>query len=278
VEALASEEKKLGHGRPRSHFLEEKKTRKTHRILAINGAGARAVICLAYLEYLELLLGQRLKSPSFRLSNYFDLIGGTSVGSLIAAGLALGAKVTDLRDVLFEGVPKWSRRGTIWRNKLGWNEKAIQKSIMEVCGTDTLGSERFKSGFAAIMKRMDTGRMGVATNNPRSLFGFRSLQLKDVVRASIGRPGTLEPVKIQIEAGQESAFFLDAALCGFADPSLALLLTAILPSHRLNWAVGPRHLMLVSVGSGTWRPRLDRAACERGLTASNLDFILSTVA
>src|ERR1700749_1361288 len=59
-------------------------------ILALDGGGIRGVLTLEYLEVIEALLRQRRKDPNLLLSDYFDLIGGTSTGSIIAAGLACG--------------------------------------------------------------------------------------------------------------------------------------------------------------------------------------------
>ena len=76
------------------------------RILALDGGGVRGIISLAFLERIEALLAARAgrearrgggpAAPPFRLGDYFDLIGGTSTGSLIATGLALGFSVGQL--------------------------------------------------------------------------------------------------------------------------------------------------------------------------------------
>jgi hypothetical protein len=53
--------------------------------------GIRSLITLPVLMRLEDLLRHRLgAAPQFRLCQYFDYIGGTSTGAIIAAALALG--------------------------------------------------------------------------------------------------------------------------------------------------------------------------------------------
>ena len=78
------------------------------RILSLDGGGIRGLITLGYLErieavlkanYAELGLYQKPARPEdFRLRDYFDMIGGTSTGAIIASGLAIGMSVSELID------------------------------------------------------------------------------------------------------------------------------------------------------------------------------------
>ena len=61
------------------------------KILSLDGGGIRGVLTLEILLEIENQLKAELKKDdSFRLSDYFDYIGGTSTGAIIAAGLSLG--------------------------------------------------------------------------------------------------------------------------------------------------------------------------------------------
>ena len=60
------------------------------RILALDGGGVRGVVALAFLKEIERALAAQAGRP-VRLCDHFDLIGGTSTGAIIAAGLALSA-------------------------------------------------------------------------------------------------------------------------------------------------------------------------------------------
>jgi len=68
------------------------------RILALDGGGIRGALTLGYLKRLETILREKYDDPDYRLCDYFDLIGGTSTGSIIAAGLAIGLTVDELAD------------------------------------------------------------------------------------------------------------------------------------------------------------------------------------
>ncbi len=68
------------------------------RILALDGGGIRGILTLQYLKIVETLVKQRLGDDAL-LSDYFDLVGGTSTGSIIAAGLACGMTVDALQEL-----------------------------------------------------------------------------------------------------------------------------------------------------------------------------------
>ena len=59
------------------------------RILSLDGGGVRGAITIAFLERLEKLIAEIEGKPTL-LSDWFDVIGGTSTGAIIAGALALG--------------------------------------------------------------------------------------------------------------------------------------------------------------------------------------------
>ena len=63
-------------------------------ILALGGGGTRGVIFLAFLDRIVALLRERHRWPDLRLADYFDLIGGTSAGAIIAAVLGMTVALT----------------------------------------------------------------------------------------------------------------------------------------------------------------------------------------
>ena len=73
------------------------------RILSLDGGGIRGILTLEYLGVIESMLRKRSGRDDFRLCDYFDLIGGTSTGSIIAAGLACGMSVDELSPNLGDG-------------------------------------------------------------------------------------------------------------------------------------------------------------------------------
>jgi patatin-like phospholipase/acyl hydrolase len=63
------------------------------KLLALDDGGIRGVITLEVLQRIESMLAQQLGAgDTFVLADYFDHIGGTSTGAVIAAGLAKGRR------------------------------------------------------------------------------------------------------------------------------------------------------------------------------------------
>src|SRR3974390_1425641 len=73
------------------------RTASPKRILSLDGGGVRGILTLGDLGAIEDMLKKRSGNPDLLLCDYFDLIGGTSTGSIIAAGLACGMSVDKLK-------------------------------------------------------------------------------------------------------------------------------------------------------------------------------------
>ena len=67
------------------------------RMLALDGGGVRGMITIGFLERIEQVLRQRHGRNDYVLADYFDMIGGTSVGSILATMLALGWPISRVR-------------------------------------------------------------------------------------------------------------------------------------------------------------------------------------
>jgi uncharacterized protein len=77
--------------------LERLTTPGPKRLLALDGGGIRGAITLGFLEQMERLLRARHKREDLKLCDYFNLIGGTSTGAIIASGLAIGMTASEIK-------------------------------------------------------------------------------------------------------------------------------------------------------------------------------------
>ena len=130
------------------------------RILALDGGGVRGAMTIAVLERIEDILRARHGGhPDFRLCDYFDLMGGTSTGSIIAAGLA--AKRMTARDIAtmydeLAGDVFNSRFLAFGATRAKFDARNLSRQLDAVFGPMTLGDPGFATGYAAVAKRIDT--------------------------------------------------------------------------------------------------------------------------
>jgi len=110
------------------------------KILAIDGGGIKGVIPASFLSIIEDSIGDKV-------SNYFDLIVGTSTGGIIALGLGLGFSAREILDfyekhgsVIFKG-------NRLWRfvRHFGWskyNQEPLKKALYSIFEERKLGESK----------------------------------------------------------------------------------------------------------------------------------------
>ena len=132
------------------------------------GAGCVGIIELAFLERIEKILRSKSdRGDTIRLCEYFDLVGGTSTGSIIAACLALGMSVAEilkmyrsLGSVVFKA-RRWKIPGLAPR----FDASGLTGLLAEIFGDrGPLESDDLRTGFAAMARRFATGSSWLISN------------------------------------------------------------------------------------------------------------------
>ena len=251
------------------------------RILSLDGGGIRGVLTLEFLEVIEAKLRAR-HGDGLRLCDYFDLIGGTSTGSIIAAGLACGMSVAELKTLYHSIGMKVFERDDGWISGLlkgivspKFPSKPLQEALDARLGPDTtLSSNEVKTGLMIMTKRLDTGSPWPLTNCPGARYAAQdgTLKLTQVVRASTAAPTYFEPEEIKISSRGGSVVdgvFVDGGVSPFNDPALQLLMLAALQGHGFNWRTGKDELLLISIGTGSYKEPFSpqKFAAGQGLAA-----------
>jgi predicted patatin/cPLA2 family phospholipase len=231
------------------------------RILSLDGGGIRGILTLEYLGVIESMLRKRSGRDDFRLCDYFDLIGGTSTGSIIAAGLACGLSVDGLKQ-LYRDLGKSVFVSKIYRKGIltpKFPSEPVQKALDAQLGAETtLDSDRIRTGLMIMTKRLDTGSAWPVHNHPNARYAQQDgkLLLTQVVRASTAAPTYFEPQTIEIASRDGKVVkgaFIDGGVSPFNDPTLQLLMLAVLEGHGFRWQVGEDKLLLISLGTGTYK-------------------------
>jgi hypothetical protein len=227
----------------------------------------RGVITVAFLERMEAVLAAQEGRP-VRLGDWFDLIGGTSTGAVIAGALALGHTTEDLKHFYLRLAPRVFRR-PFWRVmglQAKFDARALRSEIEQVVGERSLDSEDLVTGLCVIAKRMDTGSPWIIANNPRAPYwetpdnrtfiGNRHYRLANLVRASTAAPAYFDPELLPIIDGAMHGLFVDGGVTPHQNPALALFLMTTFKAYGLCWPTGPERLLVASIGTGTYRSRL----------------------
>ena len=254
-----------------SSLLQRLQTDGPKRILALDGGGIRGALTLGYLQGIEdTLRKQHDDDPAFRLSDYFDLIGGTSTGSIIASCLAIGMKVEEIKDMYFELGGKIFGKKYKWWNifqldelvMARFNEAPLEEELKKAfrdpdTGEDLkLGSDKILTGLCIVAKRADTNSVWPILNHPKGKYyksaagGNSEIALWKAVRASAAAPTYFIPQIIDVGGGQPQAAFVDGGLSMANNPALQLLMVASLKGFPFHWKLGADNLLLVSVGTG----------------------------
>jgi patatin-like phospholipase/acyl hydrolase len=234
------------------------------KILSLDGGGIRGALTLGYLKKLEDILKAKFHDqPGFRLCDYFDLIGGTSTGSIIAASLAIGKTVDEITKLYMDLGGKifgekrnwWNPMETMKWLKANYNYKAMEDGLKLAFGDITLGGEELKTGLCIVAKRADTNSIWPLINHPKGKFydselgRNKDIPLWQAVRASSAAPTYFAPQMIEVVQGQQAAF-VDGGLSMANNPSLTLLMIATLRGFPFRWKISEENLLLVSVGTG----------------------------
>jgi hypothetical protein len=237
------------------------------RILALDGGGIRGILTLQFLKTVETLVRQRLGNDAL-LCDYFDLIGGTSTGSIIAAGLACGMTVDALQDLyerigasVFQpgGLAKFLPGSLQGKLAPKFPSEPLQRELDKQLGADTtLDSDKIRTGLMIMTKRLDTGSPWPLNNGGRGKYAAQdgALRLTQIVRASTAAPTYFKPEEIVIRSRDGSAVdgaFVDGGVTPFNDPALQLLMLASLQGHGFCWPTGRDRLLIVSIGTGHYQ-------------------------
>lgn len=256
-------------------------------ILAIDGGGVRGLIALAYLERIERWLRQTF-GDGMRLSDAFDLIGGTSTGALIATGVSLGMEAGELIST-YLSLSRRVFRGGRWHGGAfvpKFRTKPLLRAIRARVGDETLGSDKLRTGLAIVAKRLDSGSVWVFHNNPKgkyfgaegqssSFVSNKDLPLAQLLRASAAAPTFFAPEDITIAPGVQGRF-VDGGVSPYNNPALLLLMLATVKGYGFNWPTGVERLSIISLGTGIEpiAPEQTRSMLSAALAVQSLKSVL----
>jgi uncharacterized protein len=247
------------------------------KLLALDGGGIRGVLSVEVLEMLELQL-RECYGPETRLGDYFDYVGGTSAGAIMAAAIALGKTVAEMREAYARlAATVFRRQGMRLRLGTRYRDAPLTAELNRALGEGrTLGDPALLSLLLIVLHNAVTDSAWPLSNCTGATFNQANrlltrdrnldLPLTTLVRGSTAAPFFFPPQEIEI--GSNRFRFRDGGVTPFTNPALLLALMATLPEYGLGWPTGEDALLVVSIGTGS------APAIQRGGIGGSIDAIV----
>ena len=258
---------------------------RPRRMLTLDGGGIRGLITLGILENMEKTLREATGAgDGFRLGEWFDYIGGTSTGAILAAGLARGMSVAELIKFYVSTGPEMFEKNHLlkrfWslynadplRDKLRTVMNQPQKGDpKDAVGKDLdLSPDYLRCLLLIVTRNATTDSPWPVSSNPDAKYnapGRKDCNLRiplwRLVRASTAAPVYFPPEILNWDESDpgKSFVFVDGGMTPYNNPAFLIYRLATQEPYRLCWKTGEKNLLLISVGTGE-APRLGPSTQE----------------
>lgn len=244
----------------------------TFKILSLDGGGIRGVLSAKILEEIEATLRKKGK----KLHKYFDLIAGTSTGSILAAGIACKMNAQELINVYQEEGENIFLKGV--RRQRNW----LVLRLTQLLGGQALyPHERGEQGLAQVLKRklidkesekpltiadiketqllilaydvLSRNTTWFANNDPTEWYYKNKIELWKICTASASAPTFFPPYELPYNS-EESFPHIDGGVSA-NNPTLAAVAHALLMKRRDQKKTKIDEIAVLSIGTGgTTRP------------------------
>ena len=244
------------------------KNGSTKKLLALDGGGILGLISLGVLEQIESQLRHAQGNLELRLRDYFDYIGGTSTGAIIAAGLSVGKSVAEIREIYTSlGERMFDQASLLRRWRYAYEADNLREELKRQFGEGSIldhqraGTLREDRHLLIVTRNVNTDSPWPVSTNPKARYNDESrddcnrlLPLWQLIRASTAAPTFFAPERLEL-SGDKSFYFEDGGMTAYNNPAFLLYRMATEPAYRCRWATGEEEMMLVSIGTGmAFRP------------------------
>ncbi len=272
------------------------------KILACDGGGILGLMSVEILAKIEADLRAKLRTPNLVLADYFDFVCGTSTGAIIAACIATGMTMDQLRGFYVgSGTQMFDKAAFYKRLHYSYNDEPLAAKLRTefnlalgyAAGATPalLGDPNLRTLLMMVIRNHTTDSPWPVSNNPLATYNQRhrkdcnlDLPLWQLVRASTAAPTFFPPEVVTFASGtlEEYQFiFVDGGITTYNNPAFLAFQMATTAPYKVNWATGVDKLLIVSVGTGgAARARPDLKARDLWLIdhAKNLPVALMNAA
>lgn len=246
---------------------------KPFKILSLDGGGIRGVLSATILKEVETTLKTK---KGQKLHEYFDLIAGTSTGSILAAGIACQMEVDDLikvyeeegKNIFLESVrqQRQSRRPSYWlRRFIGsyalYPHVSGEQGLAKVLERKLIHQKLGKCPTIAEIEKpqllllaydvLSRNTTWFANDDPTEWYYKNNIELWKICTASASAPTFFPPYELQFNSGdsRESLPHIDGGVAA-NNPELAAITHAL--SMTTSDKTNPKidEIAVLSIGTG----------------------------
>lgn len=210
------------------------------RILSLDGGGAKGFYTLGILREIEALIGCRIHER-------FDLIFGTSTGSIITAMLALGMSVQEIIALYKENVPR------VMKHKDADSRSGALAELAQIIFRDSMFSD-MKTSVGVVTTKWDIEQPMIFKTHVGQAHGMKAsfvpgfgVKVGDAVQASCSAYPYFNR-KTVVTAGGDHVDLIDGGFCA-NNPTLYAIAEATMAMH-----IPTEQIRIVSLGCGSYPP------------------------
>jgi len=249
--------------------MSENKNEKPYRVLALDGGGMRGLYTAKLLETLAQRFDKRFTGEvQPDIGAAFDLICGTSTGSILACALAAGVSIAKVRQLYTQkgaeifpnpmprphdkgkfrdfGLSPLSKWAWTHRAKAAGNAKKLHDVLLDTLGPETLGEVFKRRKIALCIPTVDAVKhhpVVLKTSHNPEKHRDENYRLVDVCLASSSAPIYMPIHRMKDPDDAEAMrYFVDGGLWA-NNPILIALVEALQVTH------GKREIQIISAGT-----------------------------
>ncbi len=248
------------------------------KILTCDGGGILGLISVEILAKIEADLRTKLKKPDLVLADWFDFVCGTSTGAIIAACIATGMSMDQIREFYVgSGEQMFDKASVFKRLRYSYNDEPLAEKLRNELNhalgrsagspPATLGDDGLRTMLMMVLRNHTTDSPWPVSNNPRAKYNQRiksdgnprkdcnlDLPLWQLVRASTAAPTFFPPEVVTFAPGTPDEYqfiFVDGGVTTYNNSAFLAFQMATSAPFKVNWATGTDKLLIVSVGTGS---------------------------
>lgn len=170
------------------------------KVLALNGGGVRGLFTITVLAELESIIEKRENLENVKIGDYFDLITGTSIGGILALGLASGKSARELKQAFENNAQhifplKRFKQKKWWHllRRSAYESEPLYETVKSMIG-DTIKFEDINKRVMITSVNLSTGRPKFFKTPHNPMFTFdREIRLIDAAMATSAAPTYFKP-------------------------------------------------------------------------------------